>query len=202
MYGTLSPACVDAKLRQCAAQCTPIADGVIALRCVTTPLWWPTMVAAPSVPMPLIFAMSSPVNAVYSYTQFVILCAQRLTHASTSGTPELSGSTSGCKASIAFKKWVRSFPVAGSINLPCTCRANYSVTVQSVVLSNISTKWLKSFISFKICISITSEIIKIISWIALSLVYKEFFAIWIFDLTLTPSKSSKCSNLLCEQFFV
>ena len=58
-YLTLSPAQVEAKFSLCAAQCTPIADGVMVCNRVTTPVRQPIIVAAPCVLTPLSFVMSN-----------------------------------------------------------------------------------------------------------------------------------------------
>ena len=97
------------------AQCTPMAEGVVCLRRATTPFLQPVIVAAPSVPTPLIFAISSPTSSTYS----VIRLVMRLNTAPTTST-------------VCFMYWLTQFQFLGSywqlIQPSFDCEPIFSIT--------------------------------------------------------------------------
>ena len=67
-----------------AVQYTPIAQGLISSSLTTTPVHQPVIVAAPSVPIPLSFAISSLASVVNSVILLIIVLAPTLMQESTS----------------------------------------------------------------------------------------------------------------------
>ena len=95
-----SAACDDARFSLWAAQCSPIAQGFISLSLTITPVQQPVIVAAPSVPIPLSFAISSLASVVNSVILLII--ALTLMQESISAL-SLTASISGPKTSMIFR---------------------------------------------------------------------------------------------------